>query len=63
MKRVDCAPTASAWNSQDDPASFALAVAQMVDSLAGEEMWPGFDARRIPLAVYDGINTYLFRHP
>ena len=57
-------PTVSAQEiSQDGPASFAVAVAQTVDSLAGEEMWPGFDARRVPLAVYDGINTYLFRHP
>ncbi len=59
-----CSPTVSAQEIlQDGPASFAVAVAQTVDSLAGEEIWPGFDARRVPLAVYDGINTYLFRHP
>ncbi len=57
-------PTVSAQEiPQDGPASFAVAVAQTVDSLAGEEIWPGFDARRVPLAIYDGINTYLFRHP
>ncbi len=57
-------PTVSVQEiSQDGPASFAVAVAQTVDSLAGEEIWPGFDARRVPLAIYDGTNTYLFRHP
>ena len=57
-------PTVSAQEvSQNDPASFAVAVAQAVDSLAGEEIWPGFDARRVPLAIYDCTNTYLFRHP
>jgi hypothetical protein len=25
--------------------------------------WPGFDVLAIPLAVYDGSKTYLFRHP
>ena len=26
-------------------------------------LWPGFDPLEIPLAVYDGSRTYLFRHP
>lgn len=26
-------------------------------------LWPGFDPRRVPLALFNGRNTYLFRHP
>lgn len=29
----------------------------------GEDLWPGFDILSVPLAVYDGESTYLFRHP
>jgi len=27
------------------------------------EMWPGYDPRDYPLAIYDGEDTYLFSHP
>lgn len=30
---------------------------------AGAELWPGFDPVSVPLAVYDGERTILFRHP
>jgi hypothetical protein len=30
---------------------------------AGNEFWPGFEPGMIPLAVYDGSNTFLFGHP
>lgn len=33
------------------------------DRLASKPLWPGFDARKIPLELYDGVNTYLVRHP
>ncbi len=33
------------------------------DRRSTDALWPGFDPRRIPLAVYDGERTYLFRHP
>ncbi|MDM7915603.1 MAG: hypothetical protein QUU85_10120, partial [Candidatus Eisenbacteria bacterium] len=26
-------------------------------------LWPGFDPLAVPLAVYDGARTTLFRHP
>ncbi|HEY3214851.1 MAG TPA: hypothetical protein VGK93_00010 [Candidatus Eisenbacteria bacterium] len=42
----------------------ALAVAREVEHLASQRtLWPGFDARAIPLAIYIGERTYLFRHP
>src|SRR5690554_6082162 len=30
---------------------------------AGQVLWPGFDPTGIPLALYDGKNTFLFGHP
>lgn len=42
----------------------ALELAAEVERLAGEESyWPEFEPLAIPLAVYDGEHTYLFRHP
>ncbi len=32
-------------------------------SPAGPRFWPGFDPLAIPLALYDGQATWLFRHP
>jgi hypothetical protein len=33
------------------------------DRLAAKPLWPGFDARKTPLELFDGVNTYLVRHP
>jgi len=42
----------------------ALVLAHEVERIAGKgELWPGFDPMAIPLAMYDGERTYLFRHP
>jgi hypothetical protein len=39
-------------------------VARLAASNTAEfPLWPGFDPLAIPLAVYDGERTYLFRHP
>jgi hypothetical protein len=27
------------------------------------DLWPGFDPRTIPVAIYDGTNTHFYRHP
>lgn len=40
-----------------------FAVVQEADRLAARDLWPGFDPRRIPVAIYDGEQTLLFRHP
>jgi hypothetical protein len=29
----------------------------------GQALWPGYDPLAVPLAVYDGERTFLFRHP
>jgi hypothetical protein len=41
----------------------AAAIIAEVDRLAGVELWPGFDPAAVPVAIYDGENTLLFRHP
>jgi hypothetical protein len=47
---------------QDEKRS--LAIAAEVERLAtGRVLWPGFDPLTVPLAIFDGNRTYLFRHP
>lgn len=45
-------------------AADVYAVVEEVDRVAARNMlWPGFDPRRVPLAVFNGDTTLLFRHP
>ncbi|HEV2800238.1 MAG TPA: hypothetical protein VGW12_07065 [Pyrinomonadaceae bacterium] len=45
-------------------AADVYAVVAEVDRIAARTtLWPGFDPRRIPVAIYDGQTTLLFRHP
>ncbi len=46
-----------------DRARDPFAVVALADSLAHRELWPGFDPRTTPVAVFDGARTLLFRHP
>lgn len=42
----------------------AFTLAREVERLATRQrLWPGFDPMAVPLAIYDGDRTYLFRHP
>jgi hypothetical protein len=36
---------------------------ERVDRIAENSLWPGFYPAKIPTAVFDGVNTYLFEHP
>lgn len=45
------------------PAPGPFAVMAALDSLGERKLWPAFDPRRVPVAIYDGEHTYLFRHP
>lgn len=49
------------------PVPRAVQIEQAVHRLAaspeGVVLWPGFDPLKIPLAIYDGQQTWLFRHP
>lgn len=38
-------------------------VIKEVDKIGQLNLWPGFEPQKIPTAIYDGKNTYLFNHP
>jgi hypothetical protein len=40
-----------------------LAVLKELDRIAARPLWPGFDPRRIPVAIFDDGRTWLARHP
>src|SRR5690606_12132299 len=53
------APPAAAQDAER-----ALAIAREVERVAADRaLWPGFDPLSIPLAIYAGGRTHLFRHP
>lgn len=41
----------------------ARAIAAEVERLGAAPLWPGYEPLRIPLAIYTGSATFLFRHP
>jgi hypothetical protein len=43
----------------DDP----VALIAEANRMAARNLWPGFDPRAIPVAIFDGEKTFLFRHP
>jgi len=50
-----------AWRVE--AASPVFDLVEVFDHLAAQPLWPGFDPRKTPLEIYDGVNTYLIRHP
>lgn len=40
-----------------------LRLAEEIDRQAEQDLWPGFDPRDVPLAIFDGKQTILVRHP
>jgi hypothetical protein len=40
-----------------------VALVALADRIAAKNLWPGFDPRTIPVAIFDGRRTFLFRHP
>jgi hypothetical protein len=45
-------------------AADVYAVVEEVDRISARAaLWPGFDPRRVPLAIFDGRTTLLIRHP
>jgi hypothetical protein len=67
-------PLRSAWilvilvnvvplHAQTPPNPTAAAVLAEFDRLAVLPLWPNFDPRKIPVAIYDGERTILVRHP
>lgn len=41
----------------------ALAIVAEARRMAVQPLWPGFSPRDIPIAIYDGTDTWLFGHP
>jgi hypothetical protein len=50
-------------SNPDESRSVAVAVGARLRSLNSDSLWPGFEPSKVPLAIFDGENTYLFRHP
>ena len=48
-----------------DPAggTDVFAYVRALDAAAARGVWPGFTTADVPLAIFDGEQTYLFRHP
>lgn len=57
-----CRSLAGPGPSESQPID-AFALVAEVDRLAARDLWPGFDPRTVPVAIYDGDRTLLFRHP
>lgn len=59
-----CAVAARGASAQTREMDRAVAVAREVQRLATTQtFWPGFDPLTIPLAIFTGGETFLFRHP
>ena len=56
--------TRAAHDAPRAGATDVYAVIAEVDRIAATQvLWPNFDPRRIPVEIYDGQTTLLFRHP
>jgi len=44
-------------------AASAVDIVAAADRMAALDLWPGFDPRTVPVAIFDGRSTWLFRHP
>ena len=40
-----------------------VSIVSEMDALAAEPLWPGFQPKAVPLAIFDNDTTWLFRHP
>jgi len=54
---------ACAQEGPGKPVADAFEVMSGADRCGSLSLWPGFDPRDIPVAIFDGADTYLFRHP
>lgn len=62
----DGRPAAKAEARKERPDSIPARVAEVMASYGrmGEGyLWPGFEPGTVPIAIYDGEDTWLFRHP
>lgn len=57
------APRAITPAPAPDPFAPSLALLAEADARAAGDIWPDFDFRSIPVAIFDGERTLLLRHP
>ena len=55
-------PAWAAAGDEDDPVLAQLEAARTIAAAAGDAIWPGFDLRKIPIAVYQGGGEALAVH-
>ena len=53
---------ATSVHSQD-PVADVFELMERINRIEKNSLWPGFYPAEIPTAVFDGLNTYLFKHP
>ena len=52
-----------AGSAQNETATPVFALIEKFDHIAARPLWPGFDPLHTPIELFDGTNTYLYRHP
>jgi hypothetical protein len=57
------AQSAGAQPSTTSPHDDAISLIALADRLSAQDLWPGFNPKTIPVAVFDGERTFLFGHP
>jgi hypothetical protein len=50
-------------NTESAPPATALAVDSALAAIAVTSLWPNFAPLHMPVAIFDGMRTWLFRHP
>ena len=56
-----CAITTSVHSQ--DPVADVFELMEIINRIEKNSLWPGFYPAEIPTAVFDGLNTCLFKHP
>jgi hypothetical protein len=47
----------------EDPVADVFDLMEEINRVKNDVLWPGFKPGEIPTAIFDGINTYLFKYP
>lgn len=58
---LDCTGAGAPREAQAATTPFVIVA--LADSLSTKDLWPGFNPRSTPVAIFDGSRTLLFRHP
>jgi hypothetical protein len=64
--RSKAAPADLSTQEVERPSGVPARVTEVVaayDQMGERDLWPGFDPEDVPITIYDGSDTWLFRHP